>query len=91
MLEKIKLFVKKLASVKDVVLVAMGFRPDKPVTWWIILGIIGFLGILSAVFYVVWLKKLQENKWVKKGSAETPKSEPPAPQPAETPPEAQKK
>jgi len=74
-LEKIKFFVKKLADTKDVVLMAMGIRPDSPIVWWIIFGIILFLGIVSAIFYVVWLKKLQEDKWSPKGAGKTSKSE----------------
>ena len=75
-LEKIKFFVKKLADTKDVVLMAMGIRPDSPIIWWIIFGIIIFLGLISAVFYVIWLNKLQENKWGAKGTGKAPKAEP---------------
>ncbi|HNX69501.1 MAG TPA: hypothetical protein PKI45_08465 [Candidatus Omnitrophota bacterium] len=88
--EKIKLFVKKLADIKDVVLVAMGFRPDQPVTWWIIFGIILFLGATSAVFYMVWLKKLQENPFKKKGTGKSEKGATPPPA-AEPPQTAEKK
>ncbi|MDD3295338.1 MAG: hypothetical protein PHG20_11700 [Geobacteraceae bacterium] len=62
-LEKIKYFVKKLADTKDVVLVAMGFKPDAPATWWLILGIIAFLGVIAVSFYFVWIKQLQKNKF----------------------------
>lgn len=93
-LEKIKHLVKKLADVKDVVLVSMGFKPDAPATWWIILGIIAFLGVITTIFYFVWIGKLQqlEGKWKKKvmkagkgdsgratPSAEAPSTEPGAP------------
>lgn len=78
-LEKIKAFVKKLAETKDVVLMAMGIRPDSPIMWWIIFGIIGFLGVLSVVFYVIWLKQLQGNKWAAKGTGKNPKAEPVSP------------
>lgn len=62
-LEKIKYFVKKLADTKDVVLVAMGFKPDAPATWWLILGILVFLGAIAVSFYFVWIKQLQKNKF----------------------------
>lgn len=76
-LEKIKYFVKKLAETKNVVLMAMGLQPNTPMVWWIIFGIIFFLGILSTIFYVVWLKKLQENKWGIKKAGRGSMGEPP--------------
>ncbi len=83
LLEKIKHFVKKLAEVKDVVLMAMGVRPDTPIVWRIIFGIIIFLGIVSVVFYMIWIKRLQENKWSPKGKGKgtspAVSQEPPAP------------
>ena len=90
LLEMIKHFVKKLAETKNVVLMAMGIRPDSPMVWWIIFGIIIFLGVLSAVFYLVWIKKLQENKWVAKGTGKTPKIEPSPPPQAGAAPEKKK-
>lgn len=84
-LEKIKFFVKKLAETKDVVLMAMGIQPDSPIVWWIIFGIILFLGAISAIFYVVWLKKLQESKWGVKGSDKSPKAGTPPKQGEATP------
>ena len=81
LLDKLKFFVKKLAETKDVVLMAMGIRPDSPIVWWIIFGIILFLGVLSAVFYMVWLKKLKEERWGAKGAAPPSKTEPPPPSP----------
>ena len=77
-LEKLRILIKKLAEIKNLVLVAMGFSPNKPITWWIIFGIILFLGVLSGVFYMAWLKKLQENKWVKRGSGELQPEPPPS-------------
>lgn len=68
-LQAIKNLVKKLTEVKKLVLVAMGIRPDRPVTWWIIFGIILFLAAISVVFYMTWLRKLQENIWEKKKPA----------------------
>ena len=89
-LEKIKYFIKKLAKTKDVVLVAMGIQPDSPIVWWIIFGIIAFLGVLSAVFYLVWIKKLQESKWGAKGTGKTPKTESPSPPQTGAAPEEKK-
>ncbi len=77
-LEKLRILIKKLAEIKNLVLVAMGFTPDRPITWWIILGIILFLGVMSGIFYMAWLKKLQENKWVKRGGGELQPEPPPA-------------
>ena len=90
-LEKLKILIKKLAEIKNLVLVAMGFTPNKPITWWIIFGIILFLGILSGVFYMSWLKKLQENKWEKKGSGELQPDAPPPPKEGEKTEEPPKK
>lgn len=89
-LEKIKYFIKKLAKTKDVVLVAMGIQPDSPIVWWIIFGIILFLGALSAVFYLVWIKKLQESKWGAQGAGKTPKAGSPSPPQAGAAPEEKK-
>jgi hypothetical protein len=90
-LEKIKYFVKKLADTKDVVLMAMGIKPDSPIVWWIIFGIIAFLGLISTVFYVIWLKKLQENKWAAKGKGKTPQGESLPPSQAGTSADKEKK
>lgn len=61
--EKIREWVKKLADVKDVVLMALGIQPDRPTTWWIILGIVAFLATLVTVFYFIWIKLMQKNKF----------------------------
>ena len=53
-----------------------------------LLGIIFFLGAMSAIFYVVWLKKLQENRWGVQGKS--PKIEASPPPKAEAPPEKKK-
>ncbi|MBI3306486.1 MAG: hypothetical protein HYZ84_01580 [Candidatus Omnitrophica bacterium] len=66
--DKIRQAVKELSKVVDIL--RLGFTPDLSTTWWIILGIIGFLFILSALFYSTWLVKLQENRW----SAKKPKA-----------------
>ncbi len=72
-------FVKKVKETKDLVLMSMGFQQNRPITWWIFFGIVIFLAVLSLIFYLVWLKKLQENKWVKstKTEKQTKKEEQP--------------
>lgn len=83
--EAIQHFVKKVAETKKLILMAMGIQPNKPITWWIIIGIIIFLAGLTTIFYFVWLKKLSDNKFVKgsnaKKGAKAPKDSSP-----ETPP-----
>lgn len=64
--EQIKHLIKKIIDTKDLVLVAFGIQPNKPITWWLILGIIAFMAVLTGIFYMTWLKKLQENKWASK-------------------------
>ena len=91
-LKKLQQFVKKLAETKDVVLVAMGFRPDAPATWWLIIGILAFMGIIITVFYFVWLKQLQKNKFApKKEVLEAKNSNAPGPVPGAAPPGTEKK
>ncbi len=79
-LTRIKYWVKRLVAVKDAVLISIGIEPDTPMTWWIIFGIVLFLGIISTVFYVVWLIKLQESQWQEKGKGPSSKAEVPKPQ-----------
>jgi len=82
--EDIEDIIKKLAEVKDKVLMALGYQPDKPITWVIIFGICIFLAVFAIAFYVAWLGKLNKNKFqaapekAKKGPAGAGK-EPPAP------------
>lgn len=64
--DKIRQAVKELSKVVDIL--RLGFTPDLSTTWWIILGIIAFLFILTAFFYSTWLVKLQENRWSGKKS-----------------------
>ena len=79
--ESIRRAVKSLANVIDII--KIGFKPDLSTTWWIILGLIAFLMIMSASFYVIWISKLKETKVVKKKGKE--KNEPKAaPAPAAT-------
>jgi hypothetical protein len=82
--EKIRDFVKKLADMKDIVLMAMGLKPNTPATWWIIFGIIVFLAIVSTGFYLTMLKQLQKNKFApKKGTQEAENNASQAPPPEE--------
>ena len=89
--EKIKDFVKKLADMKDIVLMAMGLKPNTAATWWIIFGIIIFLAVVSTAFYLIMLKQLQKNKFApKKSVSEAKGSDSQAPPPPTEPP-AEKK
>src|SRR3989338_2029466 len=65
-IEQIKHLIKKIVDTRDLILVAFGIQPNKPITWWLIFGIMGFMALLTGVFYMTWLKKLQENKWTSK-------------------------
>jgi hypothetical protein len=47
---------------------SMGFQPNLSTTWWIILGIIAFLFLISTTFYVNWIMRLNESKWGKKAA-----------------------
>lgn len=67
------LFSKMLRGIKQVQQIAditkvlsMGIDPSTKTTWWIIFGIIGFLAVLSIVFYITFLKKLQNDSYEKK-------------------------
>ncbi len=64
--EKIRQAVKELSKVIDIL--RLGFTPDLSTTWWIILGILAFLFIMSASFYVTWLAKLGESQFGAKKS-----------------------
>ncbi len=64
-IEKIKQAIKSLTKVMDII--RMGFKPDLSTTWWIILGIIAFLIVLSTTFYVTWLSRLKDAKGGAKG------------------------
>ena len=90
--EKIKDFIKKLADMKDVVLMAMGLKPNTLGTWWIIFGIIAFLAIGSTIFYLAMLKQLQKDKFSsKKKVTEVKTSGAPDPAQESSPPEKEKK
>lgn len=73
-IDKIKQAIKSLTKVMDII--RMGFKPDLSTTWWIILGIIAFLIVLSTTFYITWLSRLKDargagkvDKKGKKGAA----------------------
>lgn len=54
--------VREIQKIKDVSkILSMGIKPDLSTTWWIILGIIGFLMIFATIFYIVWIKQLKKN------------------------------
>ena len=54
--------VREIQKIKDVSkILSMGIKPDLSTTWWIILGIIGFLMIFATIFYVVWIRQLKKN------------------------------
>lgn len=80
--ERLKNLIRKLAETKNLVLMAIGISPNKPITWWLIFGIILFLGAFATIFYFTWIKKLQETKWGKKvmeATSSNPASAPPPP------------
>ena len=71
-LEKVKQAIKQVQRVTDLAKVlSMGFQPDLSTTWWIILGIVAFLAVLSLIFYLTWLKRLNQYVYDKKGDKET--------------------
>ncbi len=63
-IEKIRQAVKNLAHLIDIIKV--GFKPDLSTTWWIILGVIAFLFVMAASFYIIWVTKLKDVKKVVK-------------------------
>jgi len=80
----IERMIKKLIDAKDRVLAAMGHQPQKSIFWWFFLGVVLFLAVVTIIFYGVWLRRLQDNKWAlppKKKSAapnsDKPKNEAP--------------
>jgi len=65
-LKKLVHAVREFQRVADLrKLLSMGLVPDYSATWWIILGIVLFLGVVSTGFYMSWLKKLKQNVWKK--------------------------
>ena len=82
-MDKIKQAIKKILNVTDIL--KLGFKPDLSTTWWIILGIIAFILIIAASFYVTWLTKLKETRLVKGGQKKTKQSSEPAPRASPAP------
>ncbi len=75
--------VRELQKIKDASkLLSMGLKPDFSTTWWIILTIIVFLMVLALIFYMTWMKKLQNDiyaappKSKKPDFEDTPASDP---------------
>lgn len=83
------LLIKKLIDTKNLILVAMGVQPNRPITWWIFGGIVVFMSFFAGFFYLTWLKKLQEDKWTHKSpldkQVDPNASIPPPEEPPQTP------
>ena len=67
-IDQIKQAISELSKMFDIL--SLGFTPDLSTTWWIILGIIGFLLIFATSFYVVWIVELGKSKFGKKSEVE---------------------
>jgi len=70
-IDQIKQAINELSKMFDIM--SLGFTPDLSTTWWIILGIIFFLFIFAAVFYVVWIIELGKNRFANKGKGKDKK------------------
>lgn len=62
--EQIADAIKRMRRIVNIL--QLGFQPDLATTWWIILGIIGFVAIFATVFYVTWLQKLKQSQFAEK-------------------------
>ncbi len=90
LIDQVKQSIKDVVKLLDVLTV--GFKPDLSTTWWIILGVIAFIGIFATSFYVIWMQKLSSVPWGKKSEKKSnKKSAPPAPILPGGPPELEKK
>jgi flagellar basal body-associated protein FliL len=79
--DQIREAINELSKVFDIM--SLGFTPDLSTTWWIILGIILFLFVFSATFYVTWVIELGKSKWgkaMKKEKKEKKQKKSPAPE-----------
>ncbi len=89
-IDQIKQAINELSKMFDIL--SLGFTPDLSTTWWLILGIIGFLFVFASSFYVTWVIELGKSKFGKakeKKSKKKKEAEPPpaaTEQPAETNP-----
>ena len=72
-IEQIRKAVKSISHIIDII--KLGFKPDLSTTWWIILGIIAFLFVMAASFYVIWVSKLKDVKKAKKPDKKDVKKE----------------
>jgi len=83
-IDQIRQAINEMTKMFDIL--SLGFSPDLSTTWWIILGIIGFLIIFSTSFYLVWLFQLGKNKFgkaeVKKAKKKKKEDEQPVPETA---------
>jgi hypothetical protein len=62
-IDQIRQAINELTKMFDIL--SLGFTPDLSTTWWIILGIIGFLIVFATSFYIVWLVELGKSKFDK--------------------------
>jgi len=62
--EQIAEAIKKMRRIVNIL--QLGFQPDLATTWWIILGIIGFVAVFATIFYVTWLSKLKQSQFAEK-------------------------
>jgi len=60
-IDQIKQAINEMSKMFDIL--SLGFSPDLSTTWWIILGIIGFLFVFAASFYVTWMFELGKTKF----------------------------
>lgn len=62
-IDQIKQAINELSKMFDIL--SLGFTPDLSTTWWLILGIIGFLFIFATTFYITWIVELGRSKFGK--------------------------
>jgi hypothetical protein len=57
---------KAIRGLKGLIIISesifRGWKPELVTTWIIILTIMGFTGILSVLFYVIWMAKAGQDK-----------------------------
>lgn len=79
-IDQIRQAINEMTKMFDIL--SLGFTPDLSTTWWIILGIIGFLIVFSTSFYIVWLIELGKSRFGKAKEKKAKKKKE-APQPAQ--------
>jgi len=62
-IDQIKQAINELSKMFDIL--SLGFTPDLSTTWWLILGIIGFLFVFATTFYITWIVELGRSKFGK--------------------------